>query len=140
MAIKNCRQCRRLFSHPTSVICPQCKRQQERDFEKVRDYLRENKDAGIHEVSERTGVSIKVITKYLREGRLQAAGITTAMEVECENCGALISTGQLCDKCKASLQKDLDRETKGSRRVEPKKKKKKEKEKMFLYDRIKKRK
>lgn len=144
MAIKNCRQCGRIFSHPVSVICPVCKREQERDFEKVRDYLRENADAGIHEVSERTGVSVKVITKYLREGRLQAAGITTAIELACENCGAAIQTGQLCDGCKANLQKEFHREKKGSQKAKAadtgKKKKKKEKEKMFLFDRIKKRK
>ena len=75
MNIKNCPKCGKLFSPVGgSLICKDCIRAEEQEFEKVRDYLRENRGADINVVSEKTGVSTKKILRYLKEGRLQSTG------------------------------------------------------------------
>lgn len=142
MTMKNCSECGRIFAHPTSSICQDCKREDERDFEKVRDFLREYKDTDINVVSERTGVSVNKITRYLREGRLLSSGLSSSLNIQCERCDAPIQSGRYCESCKHDLHKDMEttkRETSEKKSAKEKGKKKK-KERMFIYDRIKRRK
>lgn len=107
MKIKNCPKCKRLFS-PTSgqLICPECMRAEEKEFEKVRDYLRENRGADLNVVSEETGVHVKKIFKYLREGRIE---ITDGMQgfLNCEKCGKSIKSGHYCRECSEKVSKKL---------------------------------
>ncbi len=141
MTMKNCSECGRLFSHPASPICHDCKREDERNFEKVRDFLREYKDTDISVVSERTGVSAKKITRYLRDGRLLSSGLSP-LSIQCERCDVPIQSGRYCERCKQDLHKDMEttkRKT-SEKKSEKEKGKKKKKEKMFIYDRIKRRK
>lgn len=107
MNIKNCPRCGKIFS-PTggSLICKDCLKAEEQEFEKVRDYLRENRGADINIVSEETGVSTKKIIKYLKEGRLEA---TSGMGdfLKCEKCGISIRSGQYCRACTEKVSKNL---------------------------------
>ena len=107
MNIKNCPKCRKIFSPMVGqVICSDCIKEEEEEFEKVKGYLRENRGTGINIVSDETGVSIKKILKYLREGRLE---ITDEMVdfLKCEKCGISIKSGQYCRNCLEKVSKDL---------------------------------
>lgn len=138
MAIKNCKECGKIYSHPTSPICSECKKEDELEFEKVRDYLRENANAGVNLISERTGVSVNKINRYIKNGRLLAVGIKTSMNALCERCNASIEGGRYCDSCKLELHKEMQGEKRGADKAA--KKPTKKVTKMHLYDRIKKRK
>ena len=70
MDIRNCKRCNRLFQYNGIKYCPKCVLELDEMFIKVRDYLYENKNANIAEVSEATGVEEKVILEFLRDGRL----------------------------------------------------------------------
>ena len=63
MDIRNCRKCGRIFQYSGTgpVICENCKREQEKVFEKVRDYIRDNPGASMNQVSEENDVSINQI-------------------------------------------------------------------------------
>lgn len=107
MSIKSCPKCKKIFSPiGGSVICPECMKIEEEEFEKVRVYLRENRGADINTVSKETGVPTKKIFKYLREGRLE---VTEGMAdfLKCEKCGISIRTGQYCRACSEKVSKDL---------------------------------
>ena len=107
MNIKNCPKCGKLFSPVGgSLICKDCIKAEEQEFERVRDYLRENRGADINIVSEETGVSTKKILKYLRDGRLE---ITEGMGdfLKCEKCGVSIRSGQYCRSCAEKVSKNL---------------------------------
>ena len=107
MNIKNCPKCRKIFSPMVGqVICSDCIKEEEEEFEKVKGYLRENRGTGINIVSDETGVSIEKILKYLREGRLE---ITDEMVdfLKCEKCGISIKSGQYCRNCLEKVSKDL---------------------------------
>ena len=88
-------------------MCPECDKKDREEFAAVKAYLRDNPTADIVAVSEATGVSVKRIQEYLREGRL-----VLAQRVEwlrCEVCGAPIQSGWLCAKCAGEIGRPAPR-------------------------------
>ena len=112
MNIKNCPRCKKLFSPISrSLICPECEKKEEEDFDLVKAYLRENRGADIKIVAEETGVSIKKILQYLKQGRLE---VTAEMGdfLKCEKCGVSIKSGQYCSSCNQKMIETLKTITK----------------------------
>jgi len=105
MNLDNCPRCGRLYAKGLSDVCNQCRRDIDKEYEMCSDYLRENKGANIQELSEETGVSIRQITKFVREGRISMMNAPN-MSYPCESCGTLIREHQLCDRCRNRLSKD----------------------------------
>ncbi|MNJ57393.1 TIGR03826 family flagellar region protein [Paenibacillus bouchesdurhonensis] len=106
MNLGNCPRCGRLFANNFRDICPSCIKDIEQEYEKCLKYLREEKTATIQEVSEATGVSIKQITKFIKEGRITVADNPNMM-YPCEVCGVLIRENNMCDSCRARLTRDF---------------------------------
>ena len=107
MDVKNCRKCKRLFNYiGGQQICPACREEIEAEFQKVKKYLFDNKNATIAQVAEECEVEESQIRQWVREERLMfSSGIDAG--VTCENCGTPISTGRFCDKCKNTMVNDL---------------------------------
>lgn len=107
MDVKNCRSCGRLFNYMGGPpICISCKEALEEKFQRVKEYIRDNKDAHVDQVSEECEVSVKQIKQWIREERLVLSE-ESGMFLECEVCGAAIRMGRYCDKCKLKVQGDL---------------------------------
>lgn len=106
MEARNCPRCGKIFYYTKSPICPDCEKEEEKQFELVKDYLAENPKSKISEITENTGVSIKLINKFLRDGRLEVTeGISDMLK--CLGCGKSIKTGRYCDKCANKVSKNL---------------------------------
>lgn len=116
MDVKNCRRCRRLFNYiGGQPICPQCREELEKKFQEVKRYLFDHRNANISDVVENCEVDEGQIRQWVREERLEfSSGIDIGMS--CENCGAPITSGRFCDKCKATMINDLKS---AGRRPEP---------------------
>lgn len=106
MNLGNCPRCGRLFANNFRDICPACIKNIEQEYERCLEYLRSEKTATIQEVSEATEVSIRQITKFIREGRISIANNPNMM-YPCEVCGVLIREGNMCDSCRGRLARDL---------------------------------
>lgn len=107
MDVRNCAKCKRLFNYVSGrPICPNCKKDLEDEFTKVRDYIRNNPDAGIGEVAEVCEVDVKEIRQWIREERLSFTK-DSAVGIECEKCGVNIRTGRFCDQCKKDVVDNL---------------------------------
>ncbi|GIO62896.1 MULTISPECIES: TIGR03826 family flagellar region protein [Paenibacillus] len=106
MNLANCPRCGRLFAANFRDICPNCIKEIEREYEICVDYLREQKGANIQELSEATGVSVKQITSFVREGRISIVNAPNLM-YPCEVCGTLIREGHMCDSCRTRLTREL---------------------------------
>lgn len=72
--VEQCRSCRKLFPFLARGICGECITTTEDEFERVRDYLRENDGASISQISEGTDVSERSIVGWMNEGRLERHG------------------------------------------------------------------
>ena len=133
MKLKNCVKCGKLFSPQTGEkVCPVCKKEEENDFEKVKEYLWDNPNAKIQEVHEETGVEKDTIMKFVKDDRLVAEGINVDWKHECERCGKPISHGRFCASCQNEL---VDGFSGDSKKKDKKKKKKHNKsERMYTSD------
>ncbi|MEC9487924.1 MAG: flagellar protein [Halanaerobium sp.] len=130
MKLKNCKECGRIFTHPTRDICDRCRQREEDEFKKVKEYLWQKKGATIEEVHEATEVDRKKIIKFIREGRLIAEGLDVEIFVECQRCGEPILFGNYCSKCLRELEDSIG----GKEKLE--KKALSKEQRMHLRDRL----
>lgn len=108
MDVRNCRRCGKIFSYRGVHVCNDCIEQEEKDFEDVKNYIENHPGASTLEVSSETDVEIKTITRFLREGRLEAEGVQVIdSDLTCDKCGKPISMGRYCDDCTKKLQAEL---------------------------------
>ncbi|MEK3883902.1 TIGR03826 family flagellar region protein [Paenibacillus sp. PL2-23] len=105
MNVENCPRCGKIFAKNFRDVCPACMKDIDREYQLCADYLRENKGAIIHELSDATGVAIRQITKFIREGRISIVNAPN-MSFPCESCGTLIRENHLCEDCRIRLTKD----------------------------------
>jgi flagellar operon protein (TIGR03826 family) len=105
MNLDNCPRCGKLFAKNFRDVCPACMRDIDKEYELCANYLREYRGSIITEVSDATGVSIKQITKFIREGRISIMNAPN-MSYPCESCGTLIRDQNLCDNCRQRIEKD----------------------------------
>jgi len=108
MNLTYCPRCGNLFARGAREVCNKCTQEIEEEYERVAAYLKEHRGATINEVSEATGVSVKQITKFIREGRISTT-YTSNITIPCERCGAPIQTGTLCASCRQKLTKEVQR-------------------------------
>lgn len=133
--LRNCSRCGRVFPYMGRNICPRCLEKEEDEYQVVRRYVRDNPGAGVIEVVEETGVEEDKILQFLRDGRLQAKGLTASLH--CERCGQSINSGRFCESCinevNAEIQGHLPQKAKSE---EPKRPPRgKVKDKMHIKDR-----
>ncbi|AWB46240.1 flagellar protein [Paenibacillus sp. CAA11] len=106
MNLDNCPRCGKLYAKNFKELCGNCIKDIELEYEKCKKYLRDQKGATIVELSEATEVSVKQITKFIKEGRISIANNPNMM-YPCEVCGVLIREGTMCDGCRTRLTREL---------------------------------
>lgn len=122
MNVRNCKKCGRIFNYVSGVpICPSCREGMEKKFQEVKDYIRENRQAGITEVAEVCEVEVRQIKQWVREERLEFSE-DSAVGIDCELCGAMIRSGRFCEKCKAGMVNELDKAIAKPKMPKPEKK------------------
>lgn len=105
---KVCVRCSRMFTYLGfgHFYCPACKEKDMEDFTRVKEYIYENGVASALEVSENTGVNLKIIEQYLKEGRLEIPE-GSPIFIKCEMCSIDIRSGRLCPSCAVSLSNTM---------------------------------
>lgn len=107
MNVKNCRNCGKLFNYIAGPpICPICKEEIEKKFQKAKEYVRNTAHATVAMVAKEVDVPESQIKQWIREERLVFSDATIA-GILCEVCGEPITTGRFCAKCKNQMMNDL---------------------------------
>ncbi|GGN93259.1 TIGR03826 family flagellar region protein [Saccharibacillus kuerlensis] len=106
MNLANCPRCGKVFVMNYKGICGNCAKDIESEYEACVKYLRDNKGAHMQELSDETGVSVRQITTFIREGRISIAN-SPNMGYGCEVCGGPIREGHMCEPCRTKLTGDL---------------------------------
>lgn len=107
MEMRNCKKCGKVFSSFGDKICPECKREEDELFTKVKDYIYDHPHASIKEIAEETQVSEDTILRYLREGRIEVADDSLST-LTCEKCGKSIKSGRYCQECSTKLANQMN--------------------------------
>lgn len=115
MNVANCPRCGKVFVKGFNEVCPNCIKYIDQLYDKCLKYLRENKGATIQELSDATEVSIRQITKFIREGRISLLNAPN-MSYPCEVCGTLIRDSNMCELCRTKLVKDVRNNAEDARR------------------------
>ena len=136
MDIRNCTRCKNIYNYDGFKICHNCRQADEADFQTIKEYLDNIPGANVSEVAEGTGIDPKKIIEFLKEGRLEMVGGGSIL-LECEVCGAGITTGRFCNKCVSGLQNEIGGAIGSSKASNETKQK--EKEKFRVIDRYDKR-
>jgi len=106
--VRNCRKCGKIFNYIGGApICPACREEEEKVFQKVKEYLYENPGASLTQVSIDLDVSVELIRRFLKDGRLEITNDDGNLILECENCGRSIKTGRYCFECEKELSAGL---------------------------------
>lgn len=106
MDLRNCIICGQAFPSRRSDICPDCDAQEENEYKKVRDFIKDNPKTAIAVVAEATEVEEDRIREYLRAGRLDTADLSGPV-LECTKCGKPIYRGQYCVLCQTEIASGL---------------------------------
>lgn len=106
MELDNCPRCGKLFAKNFREVCPACIKVIDQEYQTCADYLRKNRGTTINELSDETGITIKQITKFIREGRISLIDAPN-LSYPCEACGTLIRDGNMCLDCKTRLLADV---------------------------------
>src|SRR5699024_3106089 len=70
---------------------------------------RKNRHASLTEICEATQVEEKVITRFIKEGRLHLADFPN-LGYPCESCGTTIREGRVCMSCAKKLRSGLEQQ------------------------------
>ena len=108
MNLKNCKSCGKIFNYVAGrPICPACKESEEKKFQEVKEFCRENKQATINEIVENCDVAHTQVRQWIREEKLLFSE-DSPIGIDCEGCGVMIKTGRYCEKCKNNLMRGFD--------------------------------
>lgn len=103
MDVRNCKICGKMFNYISGApLCPNCNAELEKKFQKVKEYIQENKSVPLTKIAEDNEVTVNQLKRWVREERLVFSE-DSMVAIECENCGRTIRTGRFCDKCKEQL-------------------------------------
>lgn len=120
--LANCSRCDAVFVKHIREICNNCYREEEKAFDTVYKFLRErqNREATMMEIVEKTGVEEALIIKFIKEKRLRTSQFPK-LAYPCEKCGSQIVTGKLCGDCSAILKRELEQYEKEQQHSQAKK-------------------
>ncbi len=108
--LKNCAECGKVFLPTiTDETCIECHKIREGEFDVVYKFLRQNPGSSIQEVSSSSGVSVKKITQFIKDGRISLSNISADVEkFLCKGCGVEIKAEmRLCEKCAEDFRSKL---------------------------------
>ena len=107
MNLRNCSRCGKMFNYLAGpIMCENCKKELEDDFQRVKKYITDNPTASLKQITDDNNVKTSQIREWIREERLMFAK-NSPIQLTCENCGAPIQTGRYCVKCKGAMANGL---------------------------------
>lgn len=106
MNVDNCPRCGKLYIKGFKDVCPTCLKDIEQMYEVCTSFLRDNRQSSLQELHEETGVPIRQILKFIKEGRISLRSLPN-MAYPCEVCGTGIRESNMCEPCRQRLSQEL---------------------------------
>lgn len=108
MQIKYCKKCNRLFNDCTGRnFCQNCSDELQDILKEIKTYIKENNTVTIAEVSKKFSVPTKQIIEWINQEEIELTK-DSCIKIYCRNCNEQILSGQLCNKCKNKVLKEIN--------------------------------
>lgn len=91
-----------MYNRTSRAICQDCIAEEEEAFQLVRAYLKDHRDASLHQVVAETGVDEDLILEMIYQGRLYL-GDNPNLQYPCERCGSPAGSGRYCNSCASQM-------------------------------------
>ena len=105
--VQQCRECSRLFESAFGEkTCPECLDKLDKQYDIIKKYVYEHPESNIMKTSLDTGIPVKTVIYFLKDGRLTINDSSGMFA--CEGCGKPITTGKYCSDCLINIEKDLN--------------------------------
>ncbi len=123
MNVEVCECCRKLFKPVSGLkVCHTCHGELEKQYEDVKEFVRNNPELGIEGVAAACKVLESSIVRWMREERLLFS-LQAEVTIPCQCCGDDIEQGRYCQSCATKLnvlytQIKRTKTMKANRRVE----------------------
>ena len=103
-----CEECggKMFYQDAGTYQCENCGEIALDDYGKIKEYLEEHDGATAKEISVGTGVELKIIGMFLKDGRIQIPK-GSRMFIKCERCGCSLRNGRYCEDCTRELAGQL---------------------------------
>ncbi|WP_167955385.1 hypothetical protein [Anaerosporobacter faecicola] len=82
--IRTCQRCHKLLNNDYGGVslCPDCIDKDKEDYRKVKEYIQSHVNTSVFEVSQATGVGLKIIMQFVREDRVQIIDTKNKIKLE----------------------------------------------------------
>ena len=108
MDVRNCKKCGKIFNYVVGApICPACREASEAEFQRVKEFIKENKKVTLSEIAAECEVTETQIRQWIRQERLVFSD-DSLVGINCESCGKSIKTGRFCEMCKSEIARGLN--------------------------------
>ena len=104
--IRACTHCGSLFNSYGTKVCAECADKLDEMFVELREFVYDNPNVGVKEISKKTGIETKIILEFLRQGRLEINSDEAFLA--CEKCGKPINSDRFCIECKEGLERAVN--------------------------------
>ncbi len=105
MEARNCKKCGKVYLYNGNKYCLDCINDMDKTLSILREYVYKNPYSNLVKIASDTGVPIKTILQFIREGRMEIK--VEDPSLACMNCGAPINTGRMCLNCAGRVLKDV---------------------------------
>ncbi len=105
MPLGNCAACGKVAFVGARGLCSACLKQEDEDFDRLREFLAREPQLTVEELAERSGLDEGRILRFLREGRLVMSQASSPLR--CQRCGEPIPGGRFCPRCLRELEQSL---------------------------------
>ncbi|MFM9279107.1 hypothetical protein [Paenibacillus jiagnxiensis] len=97
LQVSNCPKCGSVYQNNLRELCPACSAQMDRQLDLCFEYLWHHPAATVEEVSEAAGVSLPLMTAWVKNGKFPS--VYKNLSYPCESCRQPVHTGRLCPSC-----------------------------------------
>ncbi|MFH5184807.1 flagellar protein [Paenibacillus sp. TAB 01] len=106
LAVANCPCCGKVYQKNIRNLCMDCMRALDNDLDTCYTYLRSHRKATTEELRQATGVSVQLITEWIKSKRLSINDYPN-LSYPCDSCGAPIRHQKLCFPCSTRLAREI---------------------------------
>lgn len=112
MSLAKCPRCKNLFNKSSTLICMGCAPDEEADYEKIKECLRNNSELSPEAISEQTGVDLECVMRMVEQGLVSSG--ESGGHAKCGRCGApaISASKRLCSNCLEDLNRQMTQQRK----------------------------